>query len=188
LRNSDTTGILKSEYDYRYGFNQGIFIDIFPWDNIVEDKDKFDRQKTNIVRYKNYSLKIARVSTRYKDTGKPFNRRIKKVLYVCGRKVFEMLEILFYRKFERQAKMYNNTDCSKIAPISFYPNSFPRYREDFNMVKYVPFESILIPIGEGYDRLLKLRFGDYMKMVNESNGHGSVIFDTNISYKEYMNK
>jgi lipopolysaccharide cholinephosphotransferase len=188
LRNSDTTGILKSEVDYKFSYNQGIFIDIFPWDNMIEDKDKWDKQKASIVRYRNLSLNFARVSTRYIDIGKPFNRKIKKILYICGRNIFKIFARLFYKKFEKQVRMYDNTDCSQVAPISFYVDSFPRYREDFNMVKYVPFESILIPIGSGYDRLLKLRFGDYMKMVNESSGHGNVIFDTNISYKEYMSR
>ena len=37
LRNSATTGILYAEKEYKYKFNQGIFIDIFPIENLSED-------------------------------------------------------------------------------------------------------------------------------------------------------
>ena len=35
LRNSATTGILAGERNQKYSFNQGIFLDIFPLDNIL---------------------------------------------------------------------------------------------------------------------------------------------------------
>ena len=38
LCNSDTTAILKSQQHMGYQFNQGIFIDIFPLDNVCDNK------------------------------------------------------------------------------------------------------------------------------------------------------
>lgn len=40
LRNSATTAILKSEEYFHYQFNQGIFIDIFPLDNVPDDPEE----------------------------------------------------------------------------------------------------------------------------------------------------
>ena len=46
LRNSDTTGIIKTEYERQRNnnFNQGIFIDIFPFDTVVDDEEKLAEQ------------------------------------------------------------------------------------------------------------------------------------------------
>ena len=43
LRNSRTTGILKSEMGTGCKFNQGIFIDIFPFDAVPEDEKEKKR-------------------------------------------------------------------------------------------------------------------------------------------------
>ena len=48
LRNSSTTGILLSEIGTKRSFNQGIFIDIFPFDNVPNDFDKYKKLKDEI--------------------------------------------------------------------------------------------------------------------------------------------
>ena len=45
LRNSKTTAILKSEARMCYKYNQGIFLDIFPLDNIPDDEKLFEEQR-----------------------------------------------------------------------------------------------------------------------------------------------
>ena len=40
LRNSNTTGVLVDEVKKNVPFNQGIFIDIFPYDNVPDDVEK----------------------------------------------------------------------------------------------------------------------------------------------------
>ena len=45
-----------------------------------------------------------------------------------------------------------------------------------------------MPVPAGYDEYLKNRYGDYMTPQNASNTHGGVIFDTEIDYKEYIDK
>lgn len=52
LRNSATTGILAGERNQKYSFNQGIFLDIFPLDNIPDDKRQRENQakKSDIIK------------------------------------------------------------------------------------------------------------------------------------------
>ena len=40
FRNSNTTGILSTEFPLRKPINQGIFLDIFPQDNVIDDELK----------------------------------------------------------------------------------------------------------------------------------------------------
>ena len=46
LRNSDTTSIIALEYKHQRhnNFNQGIFIDIFPFDTVIDDEKKLVEQ------------------------------------------------------------------------------------------------------------------------------------------------
>lgn len=38
MRNSQTTALITWEKTFKYPYNQGIFIDIFPMDNIPDDE------------------------------------------------------------------------------------------------------------------------------------------------------
>ena len=60
LRNSDTTGIIKNEYEHQRNnnFNQGIFIDIFPFDTVIDSEEKLAEQ----------DLKRMKLLTKYRET------------------------------------------------------------------------------------------------------------------------
>ena len=51
LRNSKTTGILKHELDQKREINQGIFIDIFPLDNVPDDENEWVNPKSRLQNY-----------------------------------------------------------------------------------------------------------------------------------------
>ena len=67
LRNSMTTGILKSELPWRYPFNQGIFMDIFPLDNVIPDQGLFEKQAKEALRFRKRYQRLAKLSVRYSD-------------------------------------------------------------------------------------------------------------------------
>ena len=51
----------------------------------------------------------------------------------------------------------------------------------------VKFEDTVIPVPENYDKVLRVQYGDYMKIPDDKGGtvHGQAFFDTEKSYKEY---
>jgi len=57
LRNSETTGILKSEIERKLQFNQGIFLDIFPRYAISDDDQIYHQQMLLIKKYRNKAKK-----------------------------------------------------------------------------------------------------------------------------------
>ena len=61
LRNTETTGILKKEQEVRYSFNQGIFIDIFPYDNVPDDVEKREEMVRRIEELRNNSVSYAKL-------------------------------------------------------------------------------------------------------------------------------
>lgn len=44
----------------------------------------------------------------------------------------------------------------------------------------------MIPVPRDYDKILKIDFGDYMTPVQAPTMHGSLLFDTERSYKEIL--
>lgn len=194
LRNSMTTGILKGEYAYRFGFNQGIFIDIFPLDSVIEDEKKFSIQSKKVERLKKIYGKFSSLTTRYSEInlGTGIKKNIKKSLHsLFGNFIYKFLNPQkYYKKFENECSKYNNENTKMISTLSFQFNNKQhfKYRKDYEELIEVPFEFLTIPIGKNYKHALKKRYGDYEKYVVGTSCHGDVIFDTDKPFTEYLNK
>ena len=52
----------------------------------------------------------------------------------------------------------------------------------------LPFEHIMIPAPCGYDEILRLEYGDYMRPVQAPTMHGTMFFDAEKSYEEYLKR
>ncbi len=187
LRNSQTTGILLSEYKEKYTFNQGIFIDIFPMDNLIDDQKQRSSQSKRINTFKKRSHQIARFSTRYVES-KGIKGTIKKQIHKFADGPLCKLEGITYAEFEHECEKFNSVNTAKLSLLSFDPNNekFIRYRGDCCHPKEMEFEFLTVPVGEGYDRMLKMHYGDYMTYEKGTNYHSDVLFDTEKSYKQYL--
>lgn len=195
LRNSLTTGILKSEYSANLKFNQGIFIDIFPFDTVGNDYNSQLRECVNL-REKlywqindtfNYNPKME-----YKSNGIP---RIKNYVKKHAVHVYSKLTHAdykeTYKEFENLCKKYDaNTESKFVADVCIPFNNTirnVRNREDFDDLMPSKFEFLTIPVFRNYDRNLRRLYGDnYMTPMNMASQHGDIIFDTDKPYTEYL--
>ena len=91
-----------------------------------------------------------------------------------------------FRRYEKVLQRYNGEDTPYVMNFRFTKRRRNRefYREAIDM----PFEFITIPVMAGYDEMLTIQFGDYMKPVFGGSDHGDVIFRTDISYLEYFDR
>jgi len=190
LRNSETTGILNNEKG-KYKFNQGIFIDIFPLDVVVDDETLFEKQYRQAWRYKKIAGLFSKLSTRYvRNTKHKIKGMVKHVLYLLGNKPLRWfkLEEWAYKKFEKTCMKYNGERTERVSTLSFqFANrQHFKYRKDFEEIIDMPFEFMMIPVGKEYDHALLQRYGEYRKIVKGDSCHGGVIFDVERSYKEYI--
>lgn len=182
LRRSDTTALLHG--DIWQSFNQGIFIDIFVLDNMPDDENTWPelikglQDRLYRLRYRTYNTFAT------KNLG-----NIWKLLKSVVRFNRYSLRKEFF-KIEKSAKELGQEGSEKIADVmfAFAPYKTPvRYRRWYETTKWLPFEDILMPVPGDYDSELRANFGDnYMTPVKASTMHGSVIFDTNKSYKESL--
>lgn len=191
LRNSDTTGILKFEQNMKYPFNQGIFIDIFPLDSVPDDR----KQRINFMKKLQYFKGKARS---YYDYNHGFDKkRIKSMpswlKHILMRRFYRILWYKYgennpyYSKFEDTVIKYDNSKTKYVNDVVLGPVNYVLYREDFSSITYLPFEMIKIPVPKNYNRILQEYYGNWHVMVKGKNVHGGCLFDTEKSYKEYVN-
>ncbi len=181
IRNTETTCFIKSSYtDLVLGKNCGIFIDIFPYDNLPDDRNERARFWKKIKRLKALALwKIYPV----KKGVKGLVQKIIANLYF----LFHNIEKTIGRAMTLSQKYDGRT--GKVAPVSFAVITEKTVWDERDFTTLIPhaFEDISIPIPEHYDAVLRVQYGDYMEIPEDKGGtvHGQAFFDTEKSYKEY---
>ena len=199
LRNSETTGILKSEMKGGlpiYTFNQGVFLDVFPLDNIPDawdERSEYCRQLGVLIqraRETRGNLRVFRQGIRAVRSLSLMRQYIKGcVAALIGLFKCCNLADLQLAKFEKALKRYENTSCSECASLVL--SQPPRKHEvfklsDFKRAKRLPFEFLTIPVPFDYESVLSSQFGDWRKHVIGANSHGGVFVDLQHSYKKYL--
>ncbi len=165
LRNSDTTGILHTELQKQYSFNQGIFIDIFPLDELPpasERKAFFETLKDLREKSYEYTYGVMRVN----HTG----------------------DNIYYKQIDALVKKYNGNGGGKIGMLSYSLDKRDNIHDiaDYSAAIMVPFENIEIAVPIGYKNVLRTTYGIWKEFKMGISGHGTVFFDVNQSYKKYV--
>ena len=191
LRNSMTTGILKSELPWRYPFNQGIFMDIFPLDNVIPDQGLFEKQAKEALRFRKRYQRLAKLSVRYFDLpGNGPKAVLKRFAHSLCAPWIERKDLCrnAYRQFEATCQRYNHQDTEMISTLSFQFRNQQhfKYRSDYTEIIEVPFEFTMIPIGKEFDHALKTRYGNYMEFEVGTSIHSGVVLDAEKPYTEYL--
>lgn len=189
LRNTLTTGIVKCEMPYGENANHGIFIDIFPYDNVPDDEAE---RKAFLMRIK----KLNELKRKYRDYyyGLNFSSGLLKVfkepfvrLFVFFHKTYRNT---YYYQLEKEKLKYGDRDTLLWANLFTVPSDDMNrhvkkrewYRESINM----QFEMMSVRIPAMYNDWLVHVYGDWMKYVKGTALHGNILFDPYKSYVEYI--
>ncbi len=189
LRNSQTTGILKTEMPYQYQFNQGIFIDIFPLDFLPDDPSSRAEYITKVEKMRNWSRRFVDYTSRKNNLGKGWKYK----LACCIHFIYRHWKIKnhFFYKFERVVNKGSRVPTKEIGKLFVSPireKSIWQWKL-FNSTIEMPFEMLTVPVPAGYNEILTRFYGkDWQTPKHESSFHGGVFFDTNVSYNVYINK
>lgn len=189
IRNNCSTAILKNE-GYKFEFNQGIFIDIFPLDFLPNDEVK-KRKFLKKLKFKKMLVNKYKelVIAKYIDTsGKVFIKKIIHFIFSLFNKFMKGKNI-FEKSFENTVQKYNHKkNCDYVSSIALSP-----YREKgffkkqyFDEVIFKRFEMFEVPVPKEYEKILDELYGDWHKFQRGTSMHGDVIFDTEKCYKEYL--
>lgn len=180
IRNSNTTAIRVKDAYKEVRFNQGIFIDLFPLDNVPEH-----HAGLLVLRIKLLRLILA--------LGANYSRNFD---YSLQAKVFHPLASVICkivkadnleRYIDKLASKYNNRPAQKWGLLSCYPDSKYFYdKELFKETMEWDFENIKINIPAKYREILTKCYGDWETPVKGSSWHGGVYFDTEKPYTYYV--
>jgi len=188
LRNSNTTGVLLSEVKKDVPFNQGIFIDIFPLDNVVRNRTLWAKQMKRIDKYREQAKILYRTTVGFDAEKASAKRKAGHMLMPLLSKFYSYKDA--YRKFDEECRRYNDIPTKYVAKISYDPYGMKMYdlRSEFDDTVYLDFEMLKVPVPKGYKVHLRRQFGDYNKFVIGSSDHGELILDPDTPYKEWIRK
>ena len=190
IRNSLTTGIQKKDINMRPSYNQGIFIDIFPLDTVVDDMELYNSQCRLSEKYYLISV-LLRVLEDFshfdmKSSIKDWLKYIGHLTIGLLSRHFQWSRKAFY-KSEKICQRYNDKNSEFISLLTLDIKSLRHALRKTTMdnIIFSDFEFLKMPIIADYDEHLKHKYGDYMMMKHEPNLHGDIIFDTDKPYTEF---
>lgn len=182
LRNSNTTGMLPYE-GKKSSINQGIFIDIFVLDGIPADRKTAIKA---INKQNRYRTMIRFMTSKY-DSSKKIKSVVKIALGMLYSVIYHSPEEVYSISKTEVMKWENSRYVDKIWWRS--DSKMIRYleKEWFSQHKMVQFEWMQFPAPVNYDGILMKYYGkDYNTPQRAPNNHGTVIFNTEISYRDYI--
>lgn len=184
VRNSSTTGIQVKELGHRS--NQGIWIDILPFDNCTMDERKLLVKQKKIKRA--FELLYARV---YGKDSKRFGM-LSPWRWKCCRLIADVQSHqALCRKMQSAMMLYTEEETEDIAVFSGYGNPRILRKEDFQKTVLLEFAGRKVPAPVGYQNYLFMSLGkDYIKFppIEERKPKHTGIFDPERPYGEYLQK
>jgi lipopolysaccharide cholinephosphotransferase len=168
MRNKATFAILETEGKDVVDFEQGVFLDIFPLDE-VSKYSIIQRLKLRRLNFRKRLFVIRFKRTKAKNP-------LKQIVKIVIRKILQNFDYKkAYQRFEKicRKNLFRSDNYSK---VSFYskPELLKRSfnKSLFEKQIWVPFEDTTIPVPNGYDFILRKYYGDnYMQPKNIQSGH-----------------
>ena len=194
LRNSNTAAITMSEIDWNY--NQGIWIDILPLDNIPDNADELSQflQKLNKIQgkigiWRNWILQYMHK----KEQGAiPFLRHFIKHIY-CKYiwRYFNPIESIC-TEFDSSIASYKDHPSTLVANLSMLWYVEPRrlfwQRKWYDGARFESFEFLRLPVPFNSEEIMGMQYGDWHKMVQGASCHPSKIYNTERPYYELIDE
>lgn len=188
LRNKRTAAIQKNEMNRNLPYNQGIFIDIFPLDNLADGVWPLRIQKAKVAIFRYASYVCAYFSTRYFKSKSIFGFFIKQPIHFVFRGLLENFQSFFHKKMINCCKSHNSVATERVYSIAFHSRVRPRCRKNLEAIEYQDFEFLKVPIPSGYEDALTSLYGkNWRTPVKAPTFHGDMIFDVNRMSAEVLN-
>ncbi|SDB15620.1 LicD family protein [Eubacterium oxidoreducens] len=175
--------------DCNKAINNGIYMDIFPMDDVIEDEKKRYKQSKKIEKYRrlNYASIYAKTNRAFYEV-----RPLQWWWYCIRARFLQKLYGKQYliEQFNRACQLGNHKGGIRSAIHCLRTNyeCCYWYKEDYEKLTKLSFEGLMMPAPAGYKRCLEIKWKDYMALppVHERGyKHVEHIIDPFVSYKEF---
>lgn len=189
LRNSDTTAISEPYLGVEHGnlsFNMGIFIDVFPLDNMPDELSERELWFSELKQVAANAWKLRKYSHRgIPQHDKLMDEELDR-LNSIGRPNY------WFEEYDRILSRYKDvkTDHNTIYCLSRSTQKrWEYFNSDFNESMDLPFEMLRVKVPKNYDNILTKCYGDWRVEKRVPSLHSSVggsYFDTDKSYRNFL--
>ncbi len=190
LRNSETTAIPINDIHCGLKYNQGIFIDVFPLDNLPDDKLEKENYIKEINKANTRIRRFFRMTYGNKEKSKhsnPLFLLFKATFGTCFMVICNVAKNKnpYVKKFDELAVRYNNEMTKECGIFVLY--NFKRFtwlHEDLEPCVKKPFEMLTVNVPHNYEQVLETTYGDWHKMVKGTAVHMETLFDPDVPYTQ----
>lgn len=177
IRNCNTACWARQAKRKREKYNQGIFIDIFPADNMPVTPRAISR----------YYKKEGLARQKFRLVSRFINKLPEPIYQWCRQHTTLLSDKNCYAKYEELLRKVPFNRFGSVCEIAF-KHSYPFYPTAyFDTVQYLDFEYIKMPVCGNPAGFLELQFGpDYMTPQQTPTEHGGLCYDTEHSYTEIL--
>jgi lipopolysaccharide cholinephosphotransferase len=149
--------------------NHGIYIDIFPFDNLSDCEKQAKRQFLSTgIWTRLYSIRFVK-TPQIGNRGGLMNGIAKFVWYFLhyGMKLLHLSSGYLWAQCEKSKTTYRREKTKRVALLMSEGASSIIHMEDLETLLDRRFEDIMIKVPCGYDKILTLNYGEYMKLPSE---------------------
>ncbi|MBV7316123.1 phosphorylcholine transferase LicD [Shewanella sp. NIFS-20-20] len=153
VRDSNTLFLERNRKNY--DINHGIFIDIFPWDNVKELSKEKSEIKSCIDRFRRTLWTSYKRKNLFACLKTHYYRSVYKIN--CSKEAFKIIDDLHQKN--------NNHEVDAIGNVMF--NDLIKHEDLYPLIT-MKFEDIEINVPKNVNKYLQEKYGDYMKIPDES--------------------
>lgn len=161
--------------------HQGIFVDIFPFDNVPKNKTVCNLH-FRFCRFL-YQLYLCRsLSTAYDTRFTQAQSRKGKIRKVLHTLLLPIPKGWIYGLLNRSVQMFNGRDTRELSHI--VRRRLRVYLEDLYPIRHLPFGPYEMPVPNNYDTYLKAQFGNYETLPPEEKRYGHLPYQVEFEAQE----
>lgn len=156
--------LFVEEYAKDIDMHQGIYIDIMPYDKIPEDEKNRKKYRDRIKLWNQlFIAKTIRTTSVPHTKNKALKNAVRGLVHAL---VSPVSKKQWFRKLDQEMRKYNNTDSKMVSSRGL--SVFECNIDDILPPIQHSFSGITVMIPNNYDKVLRVQYGDYMRLPPEN--------------------